>query len=89
MQNNDLINGCFELLSAAFSTINIFHLVKDKTIKGVSWIPVFFFTIWGAWNLYYYTSLNQMISFVAGISIFIVNIIWLSLLFYYKTKYKN
>jgi hypothetical protein len=89
MQTNDFINGCFELLSAAFSSINIFYLVRDKTIKGVSWIPVFFFTIWGAWNLYYYASLNQIISFVAGISIFIVNIIWLALLFYYKTKYKK
>jgi len=84
MQVNDFINGGFELVSGLLSTINIFKLYKDKTVKGVSWIPLTFFTIWGMWNLFYYPSLNQWFSFIGGIVIFIVNIIWISMYFYYK-----
>jgi hypothetical protein len=86
MQTNDIINGSLELTSALFCTINIFKLVKDKEIKGVSWLPTFFYMIWGIWNLYYYPSLGQVFSFVGGVFIFAVNIVWLLLLFYYNNK---
>ena len=86
MQVNDFINGMFELASGLFCTINIFKLVKDKTIKGISWIPTFFFSIWAIWNLYYYSSLNQPISVIGGVGIFIANAVWLFLVFYYKSK---
>ena len=85
---NDLINGSFELLSGGFCLINIFQLVKDKKLSGVSWVPTMFFTIWGCWNLYYYPSLGQTMSFIGGIVIFVINSIWLFLVFYYKQKYK-
>jgi hypothetical protein len=84
--SNDLINGLFELASGLFCIINIFVLVRDKTIKGVSWIPTFFYAAWGGWNLYFYPSLGQILSFWGGIVIFGVNLIWLSLLFYYKYR---
>jgi hypothetical protein len=89
MQVNDFINGCFELTSGLFCAINIFKLVKDKTLKGVSWIPIGFFTIWGVWNLYYYTSLSQPLSVIGGVGICISNTIWLILVFYYKRKEKT
>jgi hypothetical protein len=84
MQVNDFINGMFELTSGLFCTINIVRLVRDKTIKGISWIPTAFFSIWAIWNLYYYSSLNQPISVMGGVGIFIANIVWLFLVFYYK-----
>lgn len=87
--NNDIINGSFEVASALFSLINIFKLVKDKEIRGVSWLPVAFFNVWGIWNLYYYPSLNQMFSFVGGIAIFSANAVWLALVFYYHKTRKN
>jgi hypothetical protein len=85
MNKNDLINGIFELTSSIFYLINIFKLVKDKTIKGISWIPATFFTLWGIWNLYYYPSLDQIFSFIGGICMIIVNTIWIILVFYYKS----
>jgi hypothetical protein len=86
MQINDLVNGLFECCSGFFCWINIFKLIKDKELKGVSWIPLSFFTLWGFWNLFYYPSLNQTLSFIGGISIVIANVVWLSLVFYYKKK---
>lgn len=85
---NDLINGSFELFAGLLYIINVVRLVKDKEVKGVSWIPVSFFTLWGGWNLYYYPSLNQTFSFIGGICIFVVNAIWLLLVFYYRQKQK-
>jgi hypothetical protein len=87
--HNDLINGCFELFGGLLFIINIVKLIKDKKINGVSWVPTMFFTLWGAWNLHYYPSLGQMYSFWGGVIIFIVNFIWLILVFYYKFKEKN
>lgn len=86
MNSNDLINGLFELISGLLCFINIFRLIKDKDIKGISWIPTTFFTLWGAWNLYYYPSLGQTLSFIGGLSIFVSNIIWVFLVFYYKFR---
>ena len=60
--NNDLINSLFEISAGLLNTMNIFRIFKDKTTKGISWIPLSIFTMWGAWNLYYYPSLNQTLS---------------------------
>ena len=86
MQIPDLINGFFELLGSIFILLNIITLHKDKSVKGVSWVSVGFFTCWGIWNLYYYPSLGQTISFIGGIGIAITNIIWLTQLIYYSKK---
>jgi len=83
---NDLINGSFELLSGLLTILNIVKLIKDKQLKGISYIPIVFFTMWGIWNLYYYPSLNQIYSFIGGMIITIVNLVWLMLLIYYKWK---
>jgi len=86
MQVNDLINGLFELVGGLLGIINIVILIKDKAIKGVSWIPAFFFMAWAGWNLYYYPSLNQICSFIGAIFIFSTNAIWVGLIFYYKYR---
>lgn len=87
--SNDLINGFFELCGGLLYVINIRRLIRDKEVRGVSWIPTLFFTFWGAWNLYYYPSLNQTLSFIGGIFIFTTNAIWIYLVFYYKWKHKS
>lgn len=85
---NDLINGLFELFSGILCILNITKIIQDKELKGISWIPLLFFTLWGAWNLYYYPSLNQTLSFIGGLFIFFSNIVWLILIVYYKYKTK-
>ena len=84
--NNDLINGLVQLFGGVLTIINIVKLIKDKKIKGISWIPTAYFSIWGAWNMYYLLSLNQTYSFWGGLIIFSANAIWLGLLIYYYTQ---
>jgi len=83
---NDLINGSFELLGATLLAVNVVRIMQDKIIRGVSWLPVGFFTAWGFWNLHYYPSLDQWCSFVGGCCIVTMNLAWLILVFYYRRR---
>lgn len=80
---NDLINGGFELVGAFFIFMNVRQILRDKTVKGVYWPATAFFAAWGLWNLFYYPSLDQWISFSAGILIFGFNLVWIWLTIYY------
>jgi hypothetical protein len=84
----DLVNGSFELLAGVVSLANCRTLHHDKKVQGVNPYVTVFFTGWGFWNLYYYPSLNQWLSFYGGLSIVGVNMLWLGMLLYYKRKRK-
>ena len=77
----DVINGGFELISGVLIWINVIKMMQDKCLKGISAIPVMFFTLWGFWNLYFYPHLNLWLSFVGVLSIVIANAVWLALVF--------
>lgn len=86
---NDLINGSFEVL-AGFMVLNHCRAVlRDKAVAGVSILSTLFFSLWGVWNLYYYPSLNQWLSFMGGIIIVFANILWVCLLIKYKGSPKQ
>lgn len=80
----DLINGLFELGGGILLLINCYTLHRDKTVQGISPIPVYFFTAWGYWNLWFYPALSAWYSFAGGILVVAVNTVWLAQLFYYK-----
>jgi len=83
----DLINGCFELFGGCFILLSVLRLYKDKQVYGVNWLHPAYFTAWGWWNLYYYPSLGQWLSFSGGIVIVILNTIWiLQMAYYLKLK---
>jgi hypothetical protein len=65
----DLINGSFEFLGSFFIMFSVLKLRKEKEVKGVDWKHIAFFTSWGAWNLYYYPSLGQWISWYGSVAI--------------------
>lgn len=75
----DLINGSFELVGGFMIWLNVRALWRDRVVKGVSWATVIFFTSWGYWNLYYYPSLNQWMSFLGGLFIVSGNTAWVLL----------
>jgi len=82
----DMINGIFEFLGA-FAVFDHFRQVcKDKMVAGVSKYATVFFTSWGAWNLYYYSHLEQSWSWWGGLLLFIGNLFWVGGIVYY-TKY--
>ena len=80
---NDIINGLFEGFGTVFIMLSIVKLYHDKLVRGISWLHVGFFAAWGYWNLYYYPSLGQWLSFVGGIGITVANTIYLYMLIYY------
>ncbi len=73
----DLINGLFELIGGFFIWNNVRLLIKQKDIKGVSILTTGVFAAWGFWNLFYYPSLNQWLSFLGGINVAAANVIWI------------
>lgn len=72
----DIINGCFEGFSSLFILNHVRVLWKTRQAYGISLTSNLFFTAWGIWNIYYYPSLDQMVSFYAGIAILLANICW-------------
>lgn len=85
----DMINGIFELVGAVVLWFNVVQIRKDKRVKGMNPWTTVFFSAWGFWNLYYYPSLDQWMSFFGGLAIVSVNLIWLIHVFYYKLRREN
>lgn len=79
----DLINAIFEIGGAVAILNHCRVAYRDKAVNGVSILSTIFFTAWGFWNMYYYPSLGQWISFYAGITIALSNMVWVSLLIKY------
>lgn len=82
----DLINASFEGLAGVVSLTNVRALWRAKRIQGVHWGPTTFFTAWGLWNLFYYPHLGQWASFVGGLSIVLVNAMWLALVWRFRAN---
>lgn len=82
----DIINGGFEFVGSMFTWASVARVYKDKGYAGIYLPAIVFFTGWGAWNIYYYPTLNQYWSLAGGISIFIANICWISLMAYFGRK---
>lgn len=84
MEIPDGINGAFEILGSILIWINVLVIYKAKGYKGVSIVPMAFFTLWGMWNLYYYPHLGQWLSFYGGVSIVIANGAYVWLMYKYR-----
>lgn len=82
----DTINATFELLGAIFVLNHCRVLFKHKSSDGVSALSLSYFLSWGFWNLYYYPSLNQQLSFYAGVVLATSNVIYLAMVIYFRGK---
>lgn len=80
----DTINGFLELLGSLAVLFHIRRILKDKRTAGMSAVPIVFFTIWGVWNLYYYSYLNQQLSCIAAGTVTLANLIYLTLIWKYR-----
>ena len=88
MSTQDLINASFEFGGSIAIFLSILQLRKDKAVAGISWYMIAFFTLWGAWNVYFYPHLGQTASFLAGILVLCVNVVYLSMLLHYSDNKK-
>lgn len=82
----DLVNGSFEIFGGFFILFSCIKLYRDKKVRGVSWVHLTYFTLWGFWNLAYYPHLEQWTSFVGGGLVVLANCFWLGLMIYYIRK---
>jgi hypothetical protein len=85
IQIPDLVNGLFELLGGFALWQNVKRIERDMSIRGVNWQVTLFFTAWGFWNLFYYPTLHQWLSFFGGLNIVVANACWL----FFAIKYRN
>ena len=85
----DKINAIFQIIGALLIWKNALLLYKVKEVKGVYWPATAFFTIWGFWNIYYFPSLGQWFSFVAGIVLTVGNLAWTIQAIYYSKLNKG
>lgn len=85
----DKINGIFELAGGIFVLLSCRKLYRDKRVRGVSFIHISYFTVWGYWNIHYYINLDQWISLIGSLSVTIVNTVWLGMLLYYIRKERH
>ena len=85
----DTINGMFELMGGVFVFLHCLRLYKDKKVKGVSFVATGYFAMWGFWNIYYYPFLQQWASFIGGLLIVAMNVLWITMMFYYIRKEKH
>lgn len=86
MNAPDAINGAFELGMAIALSISVVRLLREKRVQGWSIWSVAWPTAWGFWNLYYYPSLGQVVSFVGGIAVVTVNATWIAIACFYSRK---
>lgn len=82
----DLINGLFQVAGAVIQWGNVVRIRRHKSVKGFDPKTIAFFSIYGLWCLYFFQGLNQWMSFIGGLMIVAVNIIWLTHVFYYWMK---
>lgn len=80
----DLINASFEALGGVFILGHCRAVLRDKAVAGVSIVSTVFFTAWGFWNLFYYPSLGQFMSFWGGVFLVVANCVWVGLLVRYR-----
>lgn len=86
---NDIINASLEIGCGFFCWVNVIQLIKDKDVKGISWSAMVFFTMVAMWNIYYYPSLDQMLSFYGGLTVLVANFVWVVLAVKYRKAQRN
>lgn len=72
----DHVNGCFELLGGVLQWRNVATLWRDREVKGVDWRVTGFHVTWGAWNIYFYDSVNAPWSVAGAVGLLLANTAW-------------
>jgi hypothetical protein len=81
---NDNINAIFVAISGILILLSAVKVAKNKSAAGVSPLTVAFFVAFGVWNLWFYSSLNQVGSMAAQTVNCTANIAWLALILIYR-----
>lgn len=80
----DAVNAFFELGGAVLIWMNVRALYRAKMVRGVYPPVMAFYAAWGVWNLFYYTAINQPLSWWAGLGVVAGNLVWCALAWTYR-----
>ena len=80
----DIINSALIIMAGCFILVSVNKLYTDKLVRGVSPIHVGFFTGYGFWHIFFFSSLEQWWSVVGGVFTTTMNTTWLIMLIYYS-----
>lgn len=86
MVTPDIINCCFEIVGAVLVMNHCRVMLHDRAVKGVSIVSTILFTLWGVWNLKYYSGLQQWYSLGGSVLLMLVNVMWVGMMLYYRSK---
>ncbi len=82
----DLLNATFEVVGAGFLLADCRALLRDRQLRGVYWPGRVFWASWGIWNVVYYPSIDQWLSFYAGLLVLAANTVWCALAWKFRTR---
>lgn len=85
----DQINAGFEFAGACCRAYDCLLLYRAKKYSGVHPLSTMFFFSWGAWNLIFFSGLNQPWSLVCSVLMCGANAAWLLLAFFYRHNNGN
>lgn len=82
----DFINGLFEVFGSVFVWANAWAMRRSKHAWGPSVVAALFFTVWGYWNLFFYSHYDLWVSWAGGIPLVLGSTVWVGLAAYYTHK---
>ena len=85
----DILNGSFEIGATVSISFNCLRVRKDKAVKGINAYATLYFSLWGMWNLFYYSHLDQWFSFLSGGTVVLINSYYVWLLIYYTRRERS
>ncbi len=83
---SDLINTIFHSTVGGFAVLNVLALRRDKMTKGVSITAFIFYALFGFWNVYFFSQLDQGWSARASLIPAIMNTVWVTMTVYYASR---
>lgn len=72
----DEINALFQLGCAYYAWSNALALYRSGSISGINPHSTVFFTIFGVWNMVFFSSIGAPLSFWAGVMTVLGNAAW-------------
>jgi hypothetical protein len=85
----DKINAVAEVIACIVLLPSIMRAWRMKVVQGVHWLTPAFFWSYGIWNLFYYHSLEQWWSGMAGILLATQNTVWLLMVILYTPRRRD
>ena len=83
----DQINSGFIFIAALFYVLNLFKLIKDKDVKGISKLSIVFFSLWNIWTLFFFLMVTEFWwTITAYIIVSVLNVTYIILMIKYGIK---